>query len=106
MIRFCRDCTLSAKVFRQNGVEKLTATINWCKVAFRDEALYARRFGSGRYQERGKCYATFKQAIGSGKDNDTPIQNVPMKPKQPSSIRVDTGFMLRLKLNAELNIRV
>jgi len=29
------------------------------------------------------------------------IQNVPMKPKQPSSIRVDTGFMLRLMLNAE-----
>jgi len=29
------------------------------------------------------------------------IQNVPMRPKQPSSIRVDTGFMLRLMLNAE-----
>jgi hypothetical protein len=26
-----------------------------------------------------------------------------MKPKQPSSIRVDTGFMLRLTLNAELD---
>jgi hypothetical protein len=93
-------------MFRQNGFKKLTATINWREVAFRDEALYARRFRSRRYQERGKCYATFRQAIGSGKDNDAPIQNVPMKPKQPSSIRVETGFMLRLMLNAELKILV
>lgn len=29
------------------------------------------------------------------------IQNVPMRPKQPSSIRVDTGFMFLRTLNAE-----
>lgn len=35
------------------------------------------------------------------KNAPSAIQNVPMRPKQPSSIRVDTGFMLRLMLNAE-----
>jgi hypothetical protein len=36
------------------------------------------------------------------KDDDAPIQNVPIRPKQPSSILVDTGFMFLLTLNAEL----
>jgi len=35
------------------------------------------------------------------KNAPSAIQNVPMRPKQPSSIRVDTGFMLLLTLNAE-----
>jgi hypothetical protein len=38
---------------------------------------------------------------GKGR-KDEPIQNVPMRPKQPSSILVDTGFMFLLTLNAEL----
>ena len=90
---------------RQDGTKQRTATINWCEVGCRDKALYVRRFGIGRYQESTECYATLRQAIGLCKNNDAPIQNVPMRPKQPSSIRVDTGFMLRLTLNAELNNR-
>jgi hypothetical protein len=93
-------------MFGQDGARKLTATINWCEVACGDEALYVRRLGIGRHQERAKCYATLRQVIGTGQDKDAPIQNVPMRPKQPSSIRVDTGFMLRLKLKAELHKRV
>jgi hypothetical protein len=93
-------------MFRRDDAKILTATINWREVACRDEALYVRRFGIGRCQERGKCYATLRQTIESRQDKNAPIQNVPMRPKQPSSIRVDTGFMLRLTLNAELNKRV
>lgn len=91
---------------RQDGNKQLTATINWREVGCGDEALYVRRFGIGRCQERGECYATLRKAIKLGENDDAPIQNVPMRPKQPSSIRVDTGFMLRLTLNAELDNRV
>jgi hypothetical protein len=37
------------------------------------------------------------------KNAPSAIQNVPMRPKQPSSILVDTGFMLLLTLNADLD---
>ncbi len=65
---------------RQDGTKQRTATINWREVGCRDEALYVRRFGFGRCQERAECYANVEA--------------------------VDTGFMLRLKLNAELDNRV
>jgi len=35
------------------------------------------------------------------KNAPSAIQNVPIRPKQPSSILVDTGFMLLLTLNAD-----
>ena len=91
---------------RQDGTKQRTATINWREVGCRDEALYVRRFGFGRCQERAECYANVEASDRIRLNNDAPIQNVPMRPKQPSSIRVDTGFMLRLKLNAELDNRV
>jgi len=42
-----------------------------------------------------------EEELEDTKNAASAIQNVPMKPRQPSSIRVDTGFMLRLMLNAE-----
>ena len=51
---------------RQDGTKRLTATINWREVGCRDEALYVRRFGIGRCQERAECYTALRQAKGSG----------------------------------------
>jgi hypothetical protein len=51
---------------RQDATKKLTATINRREIGCRDEALYVRRFGIGRCQERGECYTTLRQAIGLG----------------------------------------
>ena len=97
---------LSVKSRSGGAKKKLTATIDRREVALGHKTLHARRFGIGRCQKPTECYVTVSKATGEKSRRHTPIQNVPIRPKQPSSILVDTGFMFLRTLNAELDKRV